>query len=317
MARSTWSATTPSATKIRCWPACSVPRPPGRPPPARRKSAPRSASPRIRSLGRCPGARLCAQHCGFNLHAATRVAGNDKTGRQTLCRYILRPPLANDRLQVLPDGSIALSFKRPWSDGTTSVALAPLALIARLAAIVPPPRRHVTRYFGVLSSHSKLRRQVVPVPGQPPPVDPAPDQGDADVARRPARSRYIPWAELLRRTWGIDVLQCHTCGGRLRLIALVKTEATIKKILGATGCPPNRPSLIPPAHARGAPGSWWRRGQPELIGPRGGPPAVDYAPSARRPPSASVLAPAFTSPRPPPPPATTTPAAVPHGTPFD
>jgi hypothetical protein len=41
----------------------------------------------------------------------------------------------------LPDGRVQLSFKRPWSDGTNSVALAPLALIARPAAIVPswPP----------------------------------------------------------------------------------------------------------------------------------------------------------------------------------
>jgi hypothetical protein len=38
---------------------------------------------------------LCAQDHGFNLHAATRVAANDKQGRLTLCRYILRPPLAS------------------------------------------------------------------------------------------------------------------------------------------------------------------------------------------------------------------------------
>lgn len=74
-----------------------------------------------------------------------------------MCRYVLRPPLANDRLHVLPDDKVQLDFKRPWLDGTNSVVLAPLALIARLAAIVPPPKRHVTRYFGVLSSHSGLR----------------------------------------------------------------------------------------------------------------------------------------------------------------
>jgi hypothetical protein len=52
--------------------------------------------------------RLCAQEHGFNLQAATRVAANDKQGRLTLCRYILRPPLANDRLHILPDGSVRL-----------------------------------------------------------------------------------------------------------------------------------------------------------------------------------------------------------------
>jgi hypothetical protein len=76
---------------------------------------------------------LCSQAQGFNLHAATRVAANDKPGRETLCRYILRPPLANDRLHILPDGNMKLEFKRPWSDDTTSIELSPLALIARLA----------------------------------------------------------------------------------------------------------------------------------------------------------------------------------------
>ena len=77
---------------------------------------------------------LCGQHAGFNLHGATPVAANDKQGRVTLCKYILRPPLANDRLHILPDGNVKLEFKRPWSDGTTSIELSPLALIARLAA---------------------------------------------------------------------------------------------------------------------------------------------------------------------------------------
>jgi hypothetical protein len=40
---------------------------------------------------------LCATTHAFNLQAATRVAANDMPGRQRLCRYILRPPLASDR----------------------------------------------------------------------------------------------------------------------------------------------------------------------------------------------------------------------------
>jgi hypothetical protein len=63
---------------------------------------------------------LCAQEHGFNLHAATKVAANDKPGRETLCRYILRPPLANDRLHILPDGVVRLDFKKPWSDDYAS-----------------------------------------------------------------------------------------------------------------------------------------------------------------------------------------------------
>jgi hypothetical protein len=130
--------------------------------------------------------------------AATRVAANDKPGRETLCRYILRPPLANDRLHILPDGNVKLEFKRPWSDGTTSIELSPLALIARLAALVPPPKRHVVRYFGVLSSHATSRSEVVPAPATPPPAS-----GEQDKPKR--RPRYIRWAELLRRVFDLPI----------------------------------------------------------------------------------------------------------------
>ncbi|MEO7958090.1 MAG: transposase [Fibrobacteria bacterium] len=109
-----------------------------------------------------PKGYLCAQDAVFNLHAARRVAPNDSQGREMLCRYILRPPFANDRLHLLENGTVTLDFKHPWKDGTRSVALEPKALLARLSAILPPPRRHVTVYSGVLSSGSSWRSLVVP-----------------------------------------------------------------------------------------------------------------------------------------------------------
>ena len=179
--------------------------------------------------------KLCAQAHGFNLHGATRVAANDNQGRLTLCKYILRPPLANDRLKILDDETVRLDFKKPWSDGTTSVELEPLALIARFAALVPPPKRHTVRYFGVLSSHATARSEVVPVPALPTP--PAQDKPKNT-------SRYIPWSELLRRTFGIEIV-CQKCKAPLRLIALIKTEDVAKKILTAMHLPVDIPQLRP------------------------------------------------------------------------
>ena len=54
------------------------------------------------------------------MHAATKIAANDKQGRLTLCKYILRPPFANDRLKILDDGNVKLEFKKPWSDDYAS-----------------------------------------------------------------------------------------------------------------------------------------------------------------------------------------------------
>jgi hypothetical protein len=194
---------------------------------------------------------LCAQAQGFNLHAATKVAANDIQGRLALCKYVLRPPLANDRLKTLGDGQVRIELKKPWPNGTTSVDLEPLALIARLAALVPPPRRHLTRYFGVLSSHSASRSQVVPAPAVPVPA------GDKD---RPAgKSRYIPWAELLRRTFGFELV-CQKCKSPLRLIALIKDEDIAKKILIAmhllAAVPELHPARPPPQEAGGSGNDW-------------------------------------------------------------
>ena len=199
-----------------------------------------------------PKGRLCAEQWGFNLHAATRVHENNKQGREHLCRYILRPPFANHRLHTLPDGKVQLNFKRPWSDGTNAIVLAAHAFIARLAAIIPPPRRHVTRYFGLLSSHSALRARIIPTAANTTTESPLPadtqDEETTPVATPPVKrkSKYIPWNELLRRTFNTE-LKCANCKGDLRLIALIKTQTTIKKILAAMGLP-----TLPPAAATSA-----------------------------------------------------------------
>ena len=186
-----------------------------------------------------PRATYTGSTAEFNLRAATRVAANDKHGRLALCKYILRPPLANDRLKILDDNVVRLEFKKPWSDGTTSVELAPLALIARLAALVPPPKRHLAGYFGVLSSHGSLRSMWVPAPVP----ESTPQQEDKSPRTLPL-AHYISWSELRRRTFEIDTI-CPRCKSPLCLIVPIKTDDTIKKILSAMGLPTEAPKLWP------------------------------------------------------------------------
>jgi hypothetical protein len=44
---------------------------------------------------------LCFSSRGFSLHAATRVEAGERETLERLCRYVLRPPLAAGRLQVV------------------------------------------------------------------------------------------------------------------------------------------------------------------------------------------------------------------------
>ena len=78
------------------------------------------------------------------------------------CRYVTRPPIALERLTRRYDGCVEYAFRKPWRDGTRAVVLTPEDLLARLCAMVPPPRFHLTRYAGVLASNAALRAEVVP-----------------------------------------------------------------------------------------------------------------------------------------------------------
>ncbi len=101
---------------------------------------------------------------GFTLHAATRVGPMDERGREALLKYVLRPPIAQERVTRAPEGLVRIALKKPFSDGTFAVDLDPLSLLTRLCAAVPPPRFQTVRYAGVLASASKLRPRILPEP---------------------------------------------------------------------------------------------------------------------------------------------------------
>ena len=126
----------------------------------------------------------------------------DDAGREALLEYILRPSVAQERFTRGPDGLVPIALKKALADGTVAVDLDPLSLRSRLAASVPPPTFHTVRYSGVLASASKLPSRIAPKPPVSLPLDIS--QDDKPARRGP----YRPWAELLRRTFGLDVLQC-------------------------------------------------------------------------------------------------------------
>jgi hypothetical protein len=56
------------------------------------------------------------------------------------------------------------------------------------------------------------------------------------------RFRGLRWAELLKRTFDQDVLQCPSCGDRMKLIALVTEAKSIVRYLTKLGEPTDVPS---------------------------------------------------------------------------
>jgi Putative transposase len=174
-----------------------------------------------------------------------------KTARlERLIQYCARPPVAIERLQTVPDGRLRYELKRRWSDGTTHVVFHPLELLERLAALLPAPRAHLIRYSGVLAPAAQWRSRIVAEAAQiqAPPGDPTAVAADtvadsASAPNEPVRRRNYSWAELIKRVWTIDVLDCPGCQGRMRLLATIHSPVAIHRILDCLGLPSRPPPL--------------------------------------------------------------------------
>jgi hypothetical protein len=181
---------------------------------------------------------LCVSKDGFTLHAATRAGALDATGREALLRYVLRPPIAQDKLEHRQDGLVRILLKKPYADGTIAVDMDPLSLLCRLATSVPPPRHHTVRYAGVLGAASEWRSRLVP-PAEP--EAPGPEL----LGEKKHKCGYRTWAELLRRTFAVDALECPVCHGRMRLVAVLTNPTSVARYLTGVGEPTELPARSP------------------------------------------------------------------------
>jgi len=88
---------------------------------------------------------------GFSLHAGVAAEAHEGHEFERLCRYIARSAISEKRLSLSPQGRVRYQLKTPWKNGTTHVEFEPVDFIAKLAALLPPPRAHLTRFHGVFA----------------------------------------------------------------------------------------------------------------------------------------------------------------------
>ena len=92
---------------------------------------------------------------GFSMHAGVRVAGQDGAGRERLLRYCARPMFAGERL-VWVGGAAQARYRLPWAalqghrpeqqqQRSTELRLSASEFLDRVAAVIPPPRKHRRR----------------------------------------------------------------------------------------------------------------------------------------------------------------------------
>lgn len=102
-------------------------------------------------------------------------------------------------------------------------------------------------YHGALAPNAKWRpgviayqRQGAPTNSQPCPADHTGTEVDGRF-RRPNQD----WARLMQRAFDIDVLHCPRCGGRMRLLALIQSTETARRILRHLGLRDHPPPIAP------------------------------------------------------------------------
>jgi hypothetical protein len=187
---------------------------------------------------------------GFSLDASVCIGGDDRAGLERLLRYCARPPFALEHLQQLDAEHLVYHSPKPRSDSPRDLVLTPLELIDKIAALIPPPRAHRHRYYGVLAPNASLRAAVTamaPVQVTAPP--PAVAANTEEEPRHRAASHYL-WAMLLARIYEVFPLACPICHAQMRIIAFIDNASTVRKILDHIGESTQPPRIAP---ARGPP----------------------------------------------------------------
>lgn len=230
---------------------------------AMRNPAGPTSPPSERQLPACPKP-LTARLAGFSLHAARAIEPRDRSGLERLCRYGLRAPFATERFSPvrLENGERRVRYQLPkplGPHGRTELLFEPVALLRRLAAILPAPRTHLVRYHGVLANRSKFRSRLP----RPPVADSAhacsvPDIRESAATPEPGQTpdgsgppprpprRRLPWAELLLRVLDVDALTCPSCSTPMIVLAFITDPNVLRRILAHLNLPTGPPTVAPP-----------------------------------------------------------------------
>jgi hypothetical protein len=204
---------------------------------------------------------------GFSLDASVHIEDWDRSALERLTRYCARPPFSSGRLGQLDDHTVAYNLPRPTPDGRTCLLMNPMELLKRLASLIPPPRSHLVRYFGVLAPNATLREQVIQSAGPSPALlerlkhaavcmgihdqaaeDDSPEPPDEPKSpqprEKPRRASYL-WAMLIARIYEALPLLCPRCGSQMKIIAFITDPASLSRILSHLGEPTKPPTLQP------------------------------------------------------------------------
>lgn len=114
--------------------------------------------------------------------------------------------------------------------------------------MVPPPRKHVVRYYGALGPRSPMRKAVNAATAGKASLGELEAGWSVTVAgkvereaKRALSAAGKAWAACLRKIFEVDPVKCGKCGGEMKLVAVVLDDGELERILAHQGWPTEFP----------------------------------------------------------------------------
>lgn len=160
-----------------------------------------------------------ANNSGYSLNARVWIAYNKRKKLEQAIRYMARGPIAQERMTETYNNLILYQLKTPWKNGITHFSYSELDFIARLVALIPPPKMNMIRYHGVFSPNFKHRNKIVPAKKVVNVKNT--EEKSKNASNSKVKTERLRWAEMLKKTFEIDFTICPKCNGRLEQIAVI------------------------------------------------------------------------------------------------
>jgi hypothetical protein len=171
-----------------------------------------------------PGDGDAGKAGGFSLHAGVAAQGaRTREAGETVPLHHAPRRSASGGCRSRRKARCVTSSRRRGRTARRMWSSKPVEFIAKLAALVPPPRAHLTRFHGIFAPNANLRGQLTAAhrgKGGAATSGPSPDDRTPDEKRR-----AMSWAQRLKRVFGMDVTACVHCGGAVKIVASVEDPA--------------------------------------------------------------------------------------------
>ena len=178
------------------------------------------------------GKLLGWRHSGFSVHNRVRVEERDAAGRSKLAGYMLRAPMALEKMSYDPPTGTAIYCSKMHLGLRRNFQVMPGAeWLELLLRHVPDRYEHLVRYVGWYSNRARGERAKARHDGH----TPNPCAASADPVGEFAQRAKAAWARLIRKVYEVDPLECPKCKGPMRVIALIDDPRGVRRILEHLG----------------------------------------------------------------------------------